>query len=166
MLSQLRRKRPEVRWEMGRMMPTIDELKARSYPRPIHNSKPLNPIHKRSAKAQKKSTCFPAQVRRPLQVQRAATSARARQDTSTLSVAGDCAPLRARISKVIALTAHRPIYSNQPPLPHPRSMQKQRERLGSATTPRRRRRWHRDGNHRHSDYFLLQRRRGSRPHHR
>ena len=120
MLSQGRRKRPEVRWEFGHQVPTIDELKARSYPHRVHNSKPHKPIEKRSSKAQGKSITFLAQAGRPLQVERAATSARARQDTSTLSVAGDCALMRGRTSDTLACPAHPPIYINQPPLPHPR----------------------------------------------
>ena len=119
MLSRGRPKRPQVRWEFGRQVPTIDELKARSYPNRVHNSKPHRPIEKRSSKAQGKSITFLAQAGRPLQVERATTSARARPDTSTLSVAGECALMRGRTSDTLACPAHPPIYINQPPLPHP-----------------------------------------------
>ena len=120
MLSRGRPKRAQVRWEFGRQVPTIAELEARSFPIRVQNSRPRRAIEKRSSKAQEKSITFYAQAGRPLQVERATTSARARPDTSTLSVAGECALMRGRTWSRLACPAHPPIYINQPPLPHPR----------------------------------------------
>ena len=106
---------------MGRQVPTIDELTARSYPRVVHNSRPVKSIKKRSSGAHKNPITFMAQAGRPLQEERAATSARARQASSHFSLAGDRIRMCERTWDTVASTAHRPIYIIQPPFPHPRS---------------------------------------------
>ena len=87
----------------------------------MHNSRPQKSIQKRSSGAHKNPITFMAQAGRPLQEERAATSARARQSSSHLSLAGDSIRMCGRTSDTVASTAHRPIYIIQPPFPHPRS---------------------------------------------
>ena len=121
MLSALRRKPPEVRWANGRMVPTIADLMARQVTHRPRNSKPKSPILKRSSKAQSRPLSSLAQHRRPLQVNRAGNSARAREPTVTTSAAGAFSAVRGLGMETVACTAQQSTYINHHPSHSPDS---------------------------------------------
>ena len=130
MLSALRRKPPGVRWANGRMVPSIAELKARQVTHWLRNSMPKSPVQKRSSKAHSRPLSSLAQHRRPLQVNRADNSARAREPTVTTSAAGAFSAVRRLGMDTVACTAQQSTYINHHPSHSPDSCRSSNTGLG------------------------------------